>query len=71
MLWFDVERRYNSTSVCNNIRNYKLWFDVERRYNSTVTDKGFESVVLWFDVERRYNSTRGGHKGCTAGCGLM
>ncbi len=35
MLWFDVERRYNST-----VRQYlyipiTLWFDVERRYNST------------------------------------
>ena len=35
MLWFDVEKRYNTTqtAVLNNL--YELWFDVEKRYNTT------------------------------------
>ena len=34
-LWFDVEKRYNTT--INRIINItsKLWFDVEKRYNTT------------------------------------
>ena len=35
MLWFDVERRYNSTENILQCNFPLLWFDVERRYNST------------------------------------
>ena len=35
MLWFDVERRYNSTDWTNRVIAQGVWFDVERRYNST------------------------------------
>ena len=34
-LWFDVERRYNSTLRILKVYGRRLWFDVERRYNST------------------------------------
>ena len=35
MLWFDVEKRYNTTrgNLDNDTR--MLWFDVEKRYNTT------------------------------------
>ena len=44
MLWFDVERRYNSTRPDFLSNRPQLWFDVERRYNSTyvpINDKEF------------------------------
>ena len=36
MLWFDVEKRYNTTHchICHDVTG--LWFDVEKRYNTTV-----------------------------------
>ena len=35
MLWFDVEKRYNTTIQTFKDRNDLLWFDVEKRYNTT------------------------------------
>ena len=35
-LWFDVEKRYNTTSRVEVNTSDKLWFDVEKRYNTTL-----------------------------------
>ena len=35
MLWFDVEKRYNTTEFENLGMKPMLWFDVEKRYNTT------------------------------------
>ena len=35
MLWFDVEKRYNTTLANKYHIEIKLWFDVEKRYNTT------------------------------------
>ena len=35
MLWFDVEKRYNTTEHCDGGFLKELWFDVEKRYNTT------------------------------------
>ena len=35
MLWFDVEKRYNTTKRGAKKANDQLWFDVEKRYNTT------------------------------------
>jgi len=37
-LWFDVEKRYNTTSQSVSFTPNWLWFDVEKRYNTTVTN---------------------------------
>ena len=34
-LWFDVEKRYNTTVDPVGIDIKSLWFDVEKRYNTT------------------------------------
>ena len=34
-LWFDVEKRYNTTKNQNKSSDRQLWFDVEKRYNTT------------------------------------
>ena len=34
-LWFDVEKRYNTTDREAIMNNVLLWFDVEKRYNTT------------------------------------
>ena len=34
-LWFDVEERYNATSISLDHSESVLWFDVEERYNAT------------------------------------
>ena len=34
-LWFDVEKRYNTTLIVRLSRLSWLWFDVEKRYNTT------------------------------------
>ncbi len=34
-LWFDVEKRYNTTSTAKRSMRLMLWFDVEKRYNTT------------------------------------
>ena len=39
LLWFDVEKRYNTTCVLLYIYGYGLWFDVEKRYNTTKSNK--------------------------------
>ena len=36
MLWFDVEKRYNTTILRHGHAAHPLWFDVEKRYNTTV-----------------------------------
>ena len=38
-LWFDVERRYNTTRNAYFVSSFLLWFDVERRYNTTLLNK--------------------------------
>ena len=35
-LWFDVEKRYNTTSSFCIPKLRQLWFDVEKRYNTTL-----------------------------------
>ena len=35
-LWFDVEKRYKTTSARDVVWNSKLWFDVEKRYKTTL-----------------------------------
>ena len=34
-LWFDVEKRYNTTLESKHTAASQLWFDVEKRYNTT------------------------------------
>ena len=34
-LWFDVEKRYNTTIRLEPMTFIQLWFDVEKRYNTT------------------------------------
>ena len=34
-LWFDVEKRYNTTPDVVGKVLVELWFDVEKRYNTT------------------------------------
>ena len=34
-LWFDVEKRYNTTLGSMMLASIWLWFDVEKRYNTT------------------------------------
>ena len=34
-LWFDVEKRYNTTCPYYHLADTQLWFDVEKRYNTT------------------------------------
>ena len=43
-LWFDVEKRYNTTP--NNIVKSatQLWFDVEKRYNTTTRHTIFRHI---------------------------
>ena len=36
MLWFDVEKRYNTTITAMAGIAHGLWFDVEKRYNTTL-----------------------------------
>jgi len=36
LLWFDVEKRYNTTRDNYKWKVDKLWFDVEKRYNTTI-----------------------------------
>ena len=40
MLWFDVEKRYNTTNYDYKKGYPKLWFDVEKRYNTTARQAG-------------------------------
>ena len=40
MLWFDVEKRYNTTVSYIISSYYLLWFDVEKRYNTTYAHLG-------------------------------
>ena len=35
-LWFDVEKRYNTTDKVLTVQPSMLWFDVEKRYNTTL-----------------------------------
>ena len=35
LLWFDVEKRYNTTIWKKKRGVSLLWFDVEKRYNTT------------------------------------
>ena len=39
MLWFDVEKRYNTTLRFLLCKGIALWFDVEKRYNTTGTSQ--------------------------------
>ena len=34
-LWFDVESRYEATSLLIDASLLRLWFDVESRYEAT------------------------------------
>lgn len=34
MLWFDVEKRYDTTARHHHGLAAELWFDVEKRYNT-------------------------------------
>ena len=56
-LWFDVEKRYNTTVMQDTIEQKVLWFDVEKRYNTIFPLSRTIRSVLWFDVEKRYNTT--------------
>ena len=38
MLWFDVEKRYNTTKALPIRKPIMLWFDVEKRYNTTALE---------------------------------
>ncbi len=44
LLWFDVEKRYNTTRVIELLKGSLLWFDVEKRYNTTL-----DSVTMIVD----------------------
>ena len=70
-LWFDVEKRYNTTAVSQLTTIVMLWFDVEKRYNTTLAFKVITIFLLWFDVEKRYNTTQDNGKPNAFSCGLM
>ena len=70
-MWFDVEKRYNTTISLVIYYTLQLWFDVEKRYNTTVDPVGIDIKSLWFDVEKRYNTTNNVHYVCGMSCGLM
>ena len=70
-LWFDVEKRYNTTLHSFDRPHLKLWFDVEKRYNTTDREAIMNNVLLWFDVEKRYNTTYAVHDTRDGCCGLM
>ena len=71
MLWFDVEKRYNTTLNKYIMPLDLLWFDVEKRYNTTQLPRHQRPILLWFDVEKRYNTTYEVSLKFTKGCGLM
>ena len=71
MLWFDVEKRYNTTQTNCTSANSWLWFDVEKRYNTTRALLGYCPLRLWFDVEKRYNTTNCPNLSGKVSCGLM
>ena len=70
-LWFDVEKRYNTTELREYIEYNRLWFDVEKRYNTTSEYFKCITFKLWFDVEKRYNTTYPLRLQCSRRCGLM
>ena len=71
MLWFDVEKRYNTTYLSLFGSLFLLWFDVEKRYNTTPIPHTSASGELWFDVEKRYNTTFKNVLVFGDSCGLM
>ena len=71
MLWFDVEKRYNTTNHSNCFSRQLLWFDVEKRYNTTHCHICHDVTGLWFDVEKRYNTTVDINFTNRICCGLM
>ena len=71
MLWFDVEKRYNTTRGSRKGIQGKLWLDVEKRYNTTYGCEHASKVELWFDVEKRYNTTGTSQLSPLFGCALM
>ena len=70
-LWFDVEKRYNTTELREYIEYNRLWFDVEKRYNTTSSYASTSFKLLWFDVEKRYNTTHRLAHQPPSRCGLM
>ena len=70
-LWFDVEKRYNTTFAPTCPPLNQLWFDVEKRYNTTCLNMSCSNCVLWFDVEKRYNTTAVDRHVRDYSCGLM
>ena len=71
MLWFDVEKRYNTTDQQQHRHASTLWFDVEKQYNTTYESIKESKRMLWFDVEKRYNTTRTHAQHPCQCCGLM
>ena len=71
LLWFDVEKRYNTTNLMRSIDAVALWFDVEKRYNATGRPELSSTIGLWFDVEKRYNTTCPVLARRSLRCGLM
>ena len=70
-MWFDVEKRYNTTPSAIPMLAPRLWFDVEKRYNTTDEPTDVTTITLWFDVEKRYNTTIIDKWEYLKGCGLM
>ena len=70
-LWFDVEKRYNTTESEVTYAERELWFDVEKRYNTTQPRCRGQDIQLWFDVEKRYNTTTLRANSTATRCGLM
>ena len=58
-LWFDVESKYEATSIWQEVDSQWLWFDVESKYEATVTLAQDTIYALWFDVESKYEATIG------------
>ena len=57
LLWFDVERIWETTDMHLRFGTHRLWFDVERIWETTSMEFAVSQMQLWFDVERIWETT--------------
>ena len=51
-MWFDVEKKNDTTSAETYVWPIELWFDVEKKNDTTETNALLVAGKLWFDVDR-------------------
>ena len=56
-LWFDVEKKKDTTDEAFLQRLQQLWFDVEKKKDTTAARMYHVPVELWFDVEKKKDTT--------------